>query len=59
MFLKTLLGFEKKRDSEDQWWRGSFAGLGCMDRGMENRGDMVPFYMDKWPDVVTPRNACE
>lgn len=30
-----------------------------MDKGMENREDMVAFYMDKWPDVVTPRNACE
>lgn len=43
MFPKALLGFEKKRDPEEQWRRGSFAGLGCMDKGMENREDMVPF----------------
>lgn len=46
LFLKTCLGFDKKRDSEDRRSR--------IGRGVELRGDRAPFYVDEYSGVLTP-----
>lgn len=51
MFLKSLLGYEEKRDCEEE---RKLWDTGCLNRGMENR-DMAHLYMNRWPGVVTPR----